>query len=146
VIEIMEELTDLGRWQGRLRHTDAGGREHVVESRWIARYDDAGALVGVFRVERELSDLVPRDPDPDRRSTGGAPDRTAGIAHDLNNALAIIVNYTAFVTGEIDRLCPAPSPAQRRSIQADLTEIQTAARKAGELTHQLVACSRQEVA
>ncbi|MGO9961142.1 MAG: PAS domain-containing protein [Solirubrobacteraceae bacterium] len=146
MIEIIEELTDLGRWQGRLRHIDAGGREHVVESRWIAQYDDAGALVRVLRVERELSDLVLRDPDPDRRSTGGAADRTGDIAHDLNNALAIIVNYAAFVTGEIDRLRPAPSPAQRRSIQADLMEIQTAAQQAGQLSHQLVALSRKGVA
>jgi PAS domain S-box-containing protein len=154
LIEITEELTDLGRWQGRLTHTDAGGREHVVESRWTARYDDARALVGVFRIERELSDLGPCDPDPDRAGVDelaraqrleSLSQLAGGVAHDFNNALAIIVNYAAFVTGEIDRLRPAPSREQRRSIQADLMEIQTAARRAAELTHQLLAFSRQAV-
>jgi len=187
LLEIIEEVTDMGRWQGRLVHRAKDGRELTVESRWVSRYDDAGKLVGGFRIEREhaaaqgpRSELVVG---PDRAQTAETPDpaqtaqtaetpdpaqtaqtaQTAerelrqaerleslgqlagGVAHDFNNALAIIINYTALVSAEVQRLRSVPTDAERAALRQDIEQISTAAQRAAELTHQLLAASRQEM-
>ena len=55
------------------------------------------------------------------------------IAHDLNNLLAVILNYASFVLGDL----AADDP--RRD---DLAEIRRAAEQAGALSHALLALSR----
>lgn len=159
VLEIMEELSDVGEWQGRLVQVDSSGREREVESRWVARRNEAGEVAGVFRIERELAAVErrrPRGPDDVERATAADElSRVArleslgqlagGVAHDFNNALAIIINYAAFVSGALDRLRPAPAPSQVSAVRSDLMEIQTAAERAADLTHQLLAFSRQRL-
>ncbi|MGK4004989.1 ATP-binding protein [Sorangium sp. So ce1036] len=60
-----------------------------------------------------------------------------GIAHDYNNLLAIILNYTSLVMEELDEQSPA---------QKDLAEIQRAAQRAASLTRQLLTVSRRGLA
>ena len=88
-----------------------------VHSRWVARHDAHGARAGSFALERELADeavpsapesagepTVPRDGAPGREPerAGGGAEAARALAHELNNALAIIINYAAFVTAELD--------------------------------------------
>ncbi|MGA2010626.1 MAG: ATP-binding protein [Solirubrobacteraceae bacterium] len=153
--EIIEELTDLGRWQGTFVHRCRDGRELEVESRWVGRYDDAGNLVGSFAIERPRAgaDAAAVEAEHERSASELARAErleslgqlAGGVAHDFNNALAIIINYAAFVSSEIDRLRTAPTEAQRTALGSDLKEIQTAAQRAAALTHQLLAFSRQGV-
>ncbi|MGH2875433.1 MAG: ATP-binding protein [Solirubrobacteraceae bacterium] len=165
LMEIMEEVTDLGHWQGRLLHRTKDGRQVAVESRWVARYDDAGGLVGGFGIERAtIATSRPR-----RNAIGEAPapaalggpgaasgaglrqaerlanlaQLTGGVAHDFNNALAIIVNYAAFVAAELGRLRGSPTEQQRESLQRDLAEVADAAGRAVELNNRLLAYVRQ---
>lgn len=159
LLEILEEVTDLGQWQGRIVHRTKDGRDVTVESRWVPRYDDTGKLVGGFAIERDQGDAGQPTPEPtaapSRAQTAEGDLRQAerlktlgqlagGVAHDLNNALAIIINYAAFVSAEVDRLRAVPTEAQRSALRQDLAEISTAAERAGALTHQLLAFSRQE--
>jgi PAS domain S-box-containing protein len=158
LLEIIEEVTDVGRWQGRLVHRTKGGREVAVESRWVARYDDAGKLVGWFGVEREIaaagrlqSRPVPKAPAGSGARRRRQADRleslaqlAGGVAHDFNNALAIIINYASFVRAEVQRLDCAPTEAQRAAMGRDLDEISVAAARATALTNQLLAFSRQD--
>jgi signal transduction histidine kinase/CheY-like chemotaxis protein/pSer/pThr/pTyr-binding forkhead associated (FHA) protein len=58
-----------------------------------------------------------------------------GIAHDFNNLVSIILNYAEFLQAEV----------QGTSLEADLRVIREAGQKAGQLTRQLLAFSRQEV-
>ncbi len=172
LLEITEELSDLGRWQGPLEHRCKDGRVVRVDSRWVARHDRHGARVGSFAVDRAVGDgAAPGGaaPEPAGEPAGaagepagaagepagaagepagaaGEPAGAAGepvrgadpsmraLAHDLNNALAIIVNYTSFVTAQLD----APQDAPRDVMRADLHEIATAAERALELTRRLV--------
>jgi PAS domain S-box-containing protein len=58
-----------------------------------------------------------------------------GIAHDFNNLLSVILNYVQFLLGETDD----------EQALADLREIEHAAKRAAELTAQLLVFSRHEV-
>ena len=59
-----------------------------------------------------------------------------GIAHDFNNLLAVIVNYASLAV-----LGTKPGD----QLRADMEEIQRAARKAADLTRQLVIFGKQEL-
>ena len=59
-----------------------------------------------------------------------------GIAHDFNNLLHVILSFTGFID---DALTP-DSP-----LRADVAEVQSAARRAAELTRQLLVFARGEV-
>ena len=58
-----------------------------------------------------------------------------GIAHDFNNLLAVILNYATFAVEQLDE-----HPAR-----ADVEEVVGAARRAAELTRQLLVFSRQDI-
>jgi nitrogen-specific signal transduction histidine kinase len=60
----------------------------------------------------------------------------AGIAHDFNNLLSIILSYTAMLIAD-DSLPEA--------IRSDITEIDHAGTRAGDLTRRLLMFSRQDV-
>ncbi len=59
-----------------------------------------------------------------------------GIAHDFNNLLSVILTYATFAMEEL----PPEQP-----LRADLGEIEKAAKKAAELTRQLLAFSRRQI-
>jgi PAS domain S-box-containing protein len=59
-----------------------------------------------------------------------------GVAHDFNNLLAVVLNYATFVSEEL------PSDS---AMQADLSEIRTAAERGAALTRQLLIFSRRDV-
>jgi hypothetical protein len=68
------------------------------------------------------------------------PDPVGGdLGHDLNNALAIIITYTSFVSTEIERLQEAPDAARRAALLRDIGEISIAAERARELAYALQA-------
>jgi PAS domain S-box-containing protein len=67
-----------------------------------------------------------------------------GIAHDFNNLLAVILNYSAFVTEELNTVMQE-DPGRWSPVCDDVAQIQRAAERATELTHQLLAFGRREV-
>jgi PAS domain S-box-containing protein len=153
LMEIMEDVTDLGRWHGRLVHRTKAGHHVAVESRWVARYDDAGVRVGGFGIERPVPPIA--SPEPGRTTPGthgrvGAESRAEGerqqtialvardVGHEFNNALAIIINYASFVGAELARLSGAPTESQLTSLLQDVAEISTAGERAAQLTQQLM--------
>ncbi len=64
---------------------------------------------------------------------------TGGIAHDFNNLLAVILNHASFTRDNLDTREAEGAAGQ------SLDEIETAATRAAELTHQLLVFSRQDV-
>jgi signal transduction histidine kinase len=69
-----------------------------------------------------------------------------GIAHDFNNLLAVILNYAAFVSEDLTAAADStPHWGQRQGVQRDVGQIQLAAKRATDLTHQLLAFARREV-
>lgn len=66
-----------------------------------------------------------------------------GIAHDFNNLLAVIINYAAFVAGDLQ--ATEITEQSRQSMREDVEQVSLAAEKAAHLTHQLLAFARREV-
>jgi len=59
-----------------------------------------------------------------------------GVAHDFNNLLAVILNYADFV---------AEGLPEESQLQDDIAEVTNAARRAAELTRQLLVFSRRDL-
>jgi two-component system cell cycle sensor histidine kinase/response regulator CckA len=64
-----------------------------------------------------------------------------GIAHDFNNMLGVIVNYAGFVIEEAESEAP-----DLKTIAADAKQVIRAGQRGTDLTHQLLAFARREVA
>ncbi|WP_433305115.1 PAS domain S-box protein [Actinoplanes sp. CA-030573] len=66
-----------------------------------------------------------------------------GVAHDFNNILAVISNYTTMVLETLDN--PAPDPADLAEARNDLGQVSRAAERAARLTKQLLAFGRRDI-
>jgi two-component system cell cycle sensor histidine kinase/response regulator CckA len=105
--------------------------------------DSSGAVVEASTVARDVTDrnridaerleLVRKLHQSERLDTLGR--LAAGVAHDFNNLLSAIMNYAGFVAEETAGL---------PGVRHDAEQIQAAARRAAELTRQLLIFARQE--
>jgi PAS domain S-box-containing protein len=66
-----------------------------------------------------------------------------GVAHDFNNILAVISNYTEMVQHTLDS--PALDPADLAQVRKDLGQVSRAAERAARLTKQLLAFGRRDI-
>jgi PAS domain S-box-containing protein len=66
-----------------------------------------------------------------------------GVAHDFNNILAVISNYTAMTIETLDN--PNPAPAELAEVRNDLGQVSRAAERAAQLTKQLLAFGRRDI-
>ncbi|MCM3884040.1 PAS domain-containing hybrid sensor histidine kinase/response regulator [Frankia sp. R82] len=67
-----------------------------------------------------------------------------GVAHDFNNLLGVIINYTAFISEVVSAAAARGEPAWE-PVRRDIDQVQRAAERATQLTHQLLAFGRREV-
>jgi PAS domain S-box-containing protein len=106
---------------------------HVVEFRGrTGRLIVAGDVTERQRISRQLEQVQRLE------SLGQL---AGGVAHDFNNLLGVILNYAAFVHEEL-----RTADGERwETTRADVEQIEQAARRASELTHQLLAFARREV-
>lgn len=132
--ETLSELERSGTWMGEFVRETPGGRLMVVESRCVARYDGDGRFTGGFAIEREI----------DAGSRTGRHAVSDPLAHDLNNALAVVVNYTSLIGSAIDRLSGDPSDSHRAALRRDVEEVRSSAGRAAQLSHLLVTLARHD--
>jgi PAS domain S-box-containing protein len=64
-----------------------------------------------------------------------------GVAHDFNNILAVISNYTAMSIETLE----SPDPADLAEVRNDLGQVGRAAERAARLTKQLLAFGRRDI-
>ena len=135
--EVLAALRRGGRWSGEfaLRRKDGTVFPGLVTNAPIR--DETGALVGIVGVSSDLSERKALEVELAQAQKMDAVGRLAGgIAHDFNNLLTVIEMHTQILLAG-----PEASPDQR----ADFREIRSAARRAAELTRQLLAFSRKQV-
>ncbi|MGD1050147.1 MAG: response regulator [Solirubrobacteraceae bacterium] len=163
LLEIIETLADTGQWQGVLVQHHRDGHELTIESRWAARRDEHGRVLDAFSIDRDIAARLEGDEVPESSLASDERLRqhgrlynaqrlesvgqlAAGISHDFNNILAIVINYAALIAGDLE-VAQRTYPDERwASMAEDLAEIRTAAERAARLTHQLLAFSRQSIA
>jgi two-component system cell cycle sensor histidine kinase/response regulator CckA len=105
--------------------------------------DQAGSVIGASAIARDVT--AAKEAAERRRAVEERTHQAqrmeslgklaGGVAHDFNNILAIIANYTDFVAEET---------ADRPGVQADLTQVRTAVERATNLTRQLLTFTRAE--
>jgi PAS domain S-box-containing protein len=68
-----------------------------------------------------------------------------GVAHDFNNLLAVILNYAAFIGEEVASAASGEGGERWELVRQDVAQVQRAAERATQLTHQLLAFGRREI-
>jgi PAS domain S-box-containing protein len=126
------------------RMRDAGGAWHWMEDRCIAyRQTDGRLYVEGFALD--VTDRHTAEVERERLIEQLAESRrleaigrlAGGVAHDFNNMLGAILGHTELA---LDALDPADP------VHADLEEVRSAARRSADLTRQLLAFARKQVA
>lgn len=99
--------------------------------------DANGQIIGISETARDLAERRKAEAQLRQAQKMEAIGVLAGgVAHDFNNLLSVILSYTNLVLDEL----AAHSP-----LRMDIVEIQRAGERATELTHQLLAFSRQQM-
>jgi two-component system, LuxR family, sensor kinase FixL len=139
--EISDELADVGHWHGLVRHRDKHGRECPALSSWVLARGEDGRPAGTVATERPAGeDVLVGESGPAARAPASRhedPSPTAQQVHDLNNALAIMVNYAALVRGALKRAGVVPDEGKREALLRDLGEIETAGARATQVVADL---------
>ncbi len=124
-------------WRGTLVNRRKDGRRYTEEASISPVRDAAGEVTAYVAVKRDISrGLALETQLLQARKLEGIGRLAGGVAHDFNNVLAVILSCAGFALKEL----PSGAP-----LREELSEIQGAARRAAELTRQLLAFSRRQV-
>ncbi len=142
LIERVERGERVDHYETVRRRRD--GTEIHVSASLAPILDAAGVVVGVSKTARDLTlqrnaALTLRQTEEQLRQAQkmeAVGRLAAGVAHDFNNVLSVILSYSDLILGEL-----GPKDAMR----ADLEEIRQAALRAADLTQQLLTFGRQQV-
>jgi signal transduction histidine kinase/DNA-binding response OmpR family regulator len=115
----------------------SGDRRVWVRVIGSAERNPDGAIVRVHGAVQDISERRRLEDQLRQAQKMEAVGRLASaVAHDFNNVLSVILSYASFL---VDSLRPGDP------VRDDVTEIQKAGNRAGELTQQLLAFSRQQI-
>jgi hypothetical protein len=135
--EVIPTVLREGVWSGETVFQARDGREIPVLLLGLAHRATADSPLLLSAIARDLTAYKKLEQQFRQAQKMEAIGRLAGgIAHDFNNVLTAITGYTELLLEEAEAKDPR---------RGDLEEIRTAARRAGDLTRQLLAFSRQQV-
>ena len=116
---------------------DAGGVKRWVHTVKVPYRDARGEITGVLVVVEDITAERDRELQYQQAEKMEAVGRLAGgVAHDFNNLLTAILGYCELLAEDMTEQDPH---------RTDVLEIQTAGRRAADLTRQLLAFSRKEI-
>ncbi len=128
-----ERTLECGEWDGPLEHRDARGQRRIVESRWTLIRDDAGRPQALLLLNTDVTEQRQLQAETLRlQRMEGIGALAAGMAHDLNNALAPVL-----LGAQLLRRTTA-DPETRRV----LTLMEESARRGAEMVRQVLLFAR----
>ncbi len=134
---MLQAMSEGKAWHGRLVCERTKGTPCVLDVSVTPVRAERGDVVSYVDVERNITNEVQLEQRYLQAQKLEAVGRLAGgVAHDFNNLLTAISGYTDIL---LEQFAPASSEA------AALTEIEAAARRAADLTRQLLAFSRKQI-
>jgi len=122
-------------WDGRIINRHKKGTLYTVESAISPVRNPDGTIENYVVAIRDVSQQVELEEHVRQAQKMDAVGRLAGgVAHDFNNILQSILGFSGILMAELD---------QGTSQYEDVEEIRNAARRAGDLTRQLLTLSRK---
>ncbi|MDF7798931.1 PAS domain S-box protein [Pontiellaceae bacterium B1224] len=122
-------------WNGRIINRHKDGSYYTVESALSPVKDSQDQVVNYVVAIRDVSQQVELEEHIRQAQKMDAVGRLAGgVAHDFNNILQSILGFSGILLSEMDK---------GTSQYDDVAEIRKAARRAGDLTRQLLTLSRK---
>jgi PAS domain S-box-containing protein len=112
-------------WTGRMVNRTKDQERLTLEVIISPIRDEAGEVTGFATVKRDMSEretLQKQLMESERLSTVGQ--LVAGIAHEINNPLALILADADFLREQVDKLGASMAEAVRTDLRASITEIQ----------------------
>ncbi|MDE2291726.1 MAG: PAS domain S-box protein, partial [Elusimicrobia bacterium] len=124
-------------WHGHFVNKRKDGTLYEEEVSISPVRDDHGVITNFVAVKRDVTKEVSLETQLQQAQKLEAVGRLAGgVAHDFNNILTSIIGFTQMVRETL------PAGSQERS---DLEEVEKGARRAADLTRQLLIFSRKQV-
>ncbi|HEY6270718.1 MAG TPA: PAS domain S-box protein, partial [Terriglobales bacterium] len=121
--EIEAAVRAWGGWEGELVHTTRSGKKVVMASRWSLERDAAGAPQAILQINRDISSRKQMEEqiEASREQMAAAARLSAlgmmagGVAHEINNPLAIIHALASDLLELIEENGSAPPEVVARS-------------------------------
>ncbi|MDF7805800.1 PAS domain S-box protein [Pontiellaceae bacterium B12219] len=133
--DIWKTLQSGASWNGRIINRHKDGSLYTAESAISPVRDSDEAIVSYVVAIRDVSQQVELEEHIRQAQKMDAVGRLAGgVAHDFNNILQSILGFSGILLSELDK---------ESSQYDDVAEIRKAARRAGDLTRQLLTLSRK---
>jgi two-component system cell cycle sensor histidine kinase/response regulator CckA len=134
---LWETISGGKTWHGRLLNKTKDGKAFTEDASISPVRDARGVIASYVAVKRDIShDLELEAQLLQSQKMEGIGRLAGGIAHDFNNLLTVMLSYTGFA---LEGLVEGD---ERRE---DLLEVKRGAKRAAELTQQLLAFSRRQV-
>jgi len=134
--DLWNRITRGQTWKGRFINKRKDDKKYTEDATISPVLDAAGTILHFVAVKRDITEhleLSARFQQAQKMESVGR--LAGGVAHDYNNMLSIILGYTELVMDKIDPSDP---------VQADLQEIDKAARRSTEITRKLLAFARKQ--
>ena len=134
--KLWETITSGGVWEGEMHNRNKNG-ELFWERAAISPFKNVdGVITGYLAIKEDVTEQKKvREQLLQSQKIEAIGQLTGGLAHDFNNLLTIIGGYANLLV-----MCMKPGDPNRERLQ----HILTAAEKAGNLTHSLLAFSRKQ--
>ncbi|MDF7824983.1 PAS domain S-box protein [Pontiellaceae bacterium B12227] len=132
---LWEKVRSGQSWNGRIINRHKNGTYYTSEAAFSPVKDSQNRIVNYVAAVRDVSRQVELEEHMRQAQKMDAVGRLAGgVAHDFNNILQSILGFSGILLAEMEAGTPQ---------YEDVSEIRKAARRAGDLTRQLLTLSRK---
>jgi PAS domain S-box-containing protein len=134
--QLWSTISEGNCFKGRLINKRKDGTLYTEEVTISPVCDTAGKVINYVAVKSDVTDRIQLEAQLQQAQRMESVGRLAGgVAHDFNNMLTIILNYTQMIMKEV-------KPSE--TIYSDLQQILNAGQKSVEITRQLLAFARKQ--